>query len=69
MVTDNGTQFNSQEFIDYCEEYGIKLRFTSVAHPQANGQVEVANRIILDGLEKRVERSKGTQIDELLLSN
>ena len=48
------------------KSYNIDLRFTSVAHPQANGQAEVANRIILDGLKKRVERSKGTWTDELL---
>ncbi|XP_074325427.1 uncharacterized protein LOC141663523 [Apium graveolens] len=43
----------------------IELRFTSVAHPQANGQVEVSNRIILDGLKKRVARSRNTCVDEL----
>ncbi|XP_074346993.1 uncharacterized protein LOC141685812 [Apium graveolens] len=32
----------------------------------ANGQAEVANRIILDGLKKRVERSRNTWVDELL---
>lgn len=66
LVTDNGTQFNNEEFKEYCDDHEIKLRFTSVAHPQANGQAEVANRIILDGLRKRVERSKGTWVDELL---
>ncbi|XP_074345883.1 uncharacterized protein LOC141684670 [Apium graveolens] len=38
LVTDNGTQFNNEEFRKYCEENEIDLRFTSVAHPQANGQ-------------------------------
>ncbi|XP_063938093.1 uncharacterized protein LOC135147954 [Daucus carota subsp. sativus] len=38
MVIDNGTQFNNAEFKNYCEDYSIELRFTSVAHPQANGQ-------------------------------
>lgn len=66
LVTDNGRQFNNDEFAGYCKEYDIDLRFTLVAHPQANGQAEVANRIILDGLKKRVERSKGTWVDELL---
>ncbi|XP_074362592.1 uncharacterized protein LOC141702890 [Apium graveolens] len=37
LVTDNGTQFNNEEFRKYCEENEIELRFTSVAHPQANG--------------------------------
>ena len=55
LVTDNGLQFNNEEFRKYFDDNDIDLRFTSVAHPQANGQAEVANRIILDGLKKRVE--------------
>ena len=66
MVTDNGTQFNNAKFKSYCEDYSIELRFTSVAHLQANGQAEVANRIILDGLKKRVEKAHGSWADELL---
>ncbi|XP_063938001.1 uncharacterized protein LOC135147894 [Daucus carota subsp. sativus] len=66
MVTDNGTQFNNAEFRSYCEDYSIELRFTSVAHPQANGQAEVGNRIILDGLKKRVEKAQGSWADEIL---
>ncbi|XP_063947569.1 uncharacterized protein LOC108203383 [Daucus carota subsp. sativus] len=66
MVTDNGTQFNNAEFKSYSEDYSIELRFTSIAHPQANGQAEVANRIILDGLKKRVEKAHGSWAEELL---
>ncbi|XP_074327311.1 uncharacterized protein LOC141665235 [Apium graveolens] len=36
------------------------------AHPQENGQAEVANRIILDGLKKRVKRSTNNWVDEFL---
>ncbi|XP_074369746.1 uncharacterized protein LOC141711239 [Apium graveolens] len=50
----------------YCEENEIDLRFTSVAHPQANRQAYVANRIILDGLKKRIEKSINNWVDELL---
>ncbi|XP_074337007.1 uncharacterized protein LOC141674184 [Apium graveolens] len=66
LVTDNGKQFDNAEFREYCDDTSIELRFTSVAHPQANKQVEVANRIILDGLKKRVECSRNTWVDELL---
>ncbi|XP_074348514.1 uncharacterized protein LOC141687210 [Apium graveolens] len=66
LVTDNRKQFDNAEFREYCDDNSIELCFTSVAHPQANGQTEVANRIILDGLKKRVERSRNTWVDELL---
>ncbi|XP_074342083.1 uncharacterized protein LOC141679491 [Apium graveolens] len=54
LVTDNETQFNNEEFRKHCEENEIELQLTSVAHPQANGQAQMANRIILDGLKKRI---------------
>ncbi|XP_074351628.1 uncharacterized protein LOC141690752 [Apium graveolens] len=56
LVTDNGTQFNNEEFKKYYEENNIELWFTYVTHSQANGQAEVANWIILDGLKKRIEK-------------
>jgi hypothetical protein len=40
IITDNGTNFTSKEFKDYWEGLGIKLKFASVAHPKANGQVK-----------------------------
>ncbi|XP_074328158.1 uncharacterized protein LOC141666075 [Apium graveolens] len=43
-----------------------ELQFISIAHPQANGQAEVANRIILDGLKKRAESPRNTWVDEFL---
>ncbi|KAL8118663.1 hypothetical protein AgCh_016254 [Apium graveolens] len=66
LVTDNGRQFDNAEFREYCDNNSIELRFNSVAHPQKNGQAEVANRIILDGLKKMVEHSRNTWMDELL---
>jgi hypothetical protein len=36
IITDNGTQFMSYLFGDYCEDMGIKLRFASMAHPRSN---------------------------------
>ncbi|XP_074337256.1 uncharacterized protein LOC141674446 [Apium graveolens] len=65
IVTDNGKQFDNAEFKEYCDDNSIEVRFISVAHPQENGQAEVAHRIILDGLKKRVERSRNTWVDEL----
>ena len=34
-------------------------------HPQTNGLVEAANKIILIGLKKRLEKAKGLWADEL----
>ena len=69
IVTDNGSNFTSREFKEYCEEVGIKLHFASVAHPQTNVQVEKANGIICNGIKKRLltplEKARHTWTDEL----
>jgi transposase InsO family protein len=50
IITDNGTQFTSNHFGDYCEDMNIRLCFGSVTHPCSNGQAEQANIEILKGL-------------------
>ena len=55
IVTDLGTQFTGNAFWDFCDE-SIVVKYVSVAHPRANGQVERANGMILDALKKRVYR-------------
>ena len=66
IVSDNGTQFASKKFVEYCNRLKIENGFTSVAHPQANGQTEVMNRTIVLGLKKRLLEKKGNWPDELI---
>jgi len=44
---------------------GIKQVFASVEHPQTNGQVESANRVLLRGLKRRLEKVKGAWAEEV----
>ena len=46
-ISNNGRQFDSQGFCILCSNLGIKNKFSSSGHPQANGQIEVTNRILL----------------------
>ncbi|KAL0434518.1 UNVERIFIED_CONTAM: Ribonuclease HI [Sesamum latifolium] len=41
------------------------IRFTSVAHPQSNGQVKFSNRILVQGIKRRLERVGGNWTEEL----
>lgn len=41
------------------------MLYFSIAHPQSNGQVEVTNRTIKEGLKKRLDEAKGRWVDEL----
>nr|AAS75250.2 putative polyprotein [Oryza sativa Japonica Group] len=54
IITDNGTQFTRGAFKDFCDDFGIKICYASVAHPMSNGQVERANGMILQGIKARV---------------
>ena len=40
--------------------------FASVEHPQTNGQVESANRVLLRGLKRRLEKAKRAWAEEVL---
>jgi hypothetical protein len=44
IIIDLGSNFNNHQFWEYCENSGIDVRYVSVAHPRANGQVKRANR-------------------------
>jgi transposase InsO family protein len=56
IITDLGTQFTGSAFWDFCDERSIVVKYVSVVHPRANGQVERANGMILDALKKRLYR-------------
>ncbi|XP_071713118.1 uncharacterized protein [Rutidosis leptorrhynchoides] len=63
IVSDNGKQFADNPFRSWCEELNIKQTFTSVAHPQANGQVEVTNKEIVAGIKVRLGLSQTKWVD------
>jgi hypothetical protein len=69
IITDFGSNFHSHQFWNFCERSSIKVKHVPLAHLWANGQVERANGLILDGLKKRLydENSKkgGKWIDEI----
>jgi hypothetical protein len=61
IITDLASNFNNHQFWEYCENSGIDVRYVSVAHPRANGQVERANGIVLNALKKRLHDAANTK--------
>jgi transposase InsO family protein len=61
IITDLGSNFTSSEFFDFCEQQSIQIKYASVAHPRANGQVERANGMILKALMKKVFGKNGSE--------
>jgi transposase InsO family protein len=54
IITDNGTQFTSKKFMDFCDNHHIRVLWSAIAHPKINGQVERANDMVLQGLKPRI---------------
>lgn len=65
IISDNGKQFAHNPFKKWCSSLGIEQAFSSVAHPQANGQVERVNRSLVEGIKKRLGKKRSGWVDEL----
>ena len=65
IIFDNERQFDSNKFRNFCRELGIKNHYSSPGHPQANGQTEVINQILLKLIKARLEGAKGAWPEEL----
>jgi len=59
FVSDNGLQFDSKAFREFCSNLIIKNKYSTLAYPQSNGQAEATNKAIMNGLKKRLEGTKG----------
>ncbi|XP_056854536.1 uncharacterized protein LOC130503993 [Raphanus sativus] len=65
IITDNGSQFMSGNFKEFCNKWNIRLSPSTPRYPQGNGQAESSNKIIIDGIKKRLDLKKGHWADEL----
>ncbi|BFG37056.1 hypothetical protein CerSpe_233300 [Prunus speciosa] len=65
IITDNGRQFDSGLFRQFCTRLKINLFFASPAHPQSNGQVEAVNKIIKKLLKRQLNSAKGAWPEKL----
>ncbi|XP_022007472.1 uncharacterized protein LOC110906678 [Helianthus annuus] len=65
IITDNGTNFASDDLQKWMKEMRIEHSFASVAYPQANGKVESVNKQIADGIKARLGTARRGWVDEL----
>jgi hypothetical protein len=54
VITYLSSPFIAIKFRNWAQDCGISIEYASVAHAEANGQVERANRLILAGLKPRL---------------
>ncbi|XP_059436575.1 uncharacterized protein LOC132169575 [Corylus avellana] len=65
FVTDNGKQFDCESFRNWCAGLHVRQYFSSLGHPQANGQVEAMNKTIFKILKKKLGQHKGEWSENL----
>ena len=53
IISDRGSQFESREFWQYCERFGIQKRRTTAYHPQGNGICERFNGTLWQKLSRK----------------
>lgn len=66
IVSDNGQQFIDRGLQTFYEDLDIKSVTNSVEHPRTNGQVEAANKVLLNVLKKRLGATKGRWAEDLV---
>lgn len=69
IVSDNGPQFTSTEFQEYCARYGITHRTGAPYHPATNGQAERMIQTVKNKLKTLVEEHRDTSKLKLELGN
>ena len=65
IVSDNGQQFDSRVYWDFCQELKIRNLYSNPRYPQSNGQAEASNKTLLTALKKRLDSAKGKWVEEL----
>ena len=65
IVSDNGPQFDSRVYWDFCQELKIRNLYSTPRYPQSNCQAEASNKTLLTALKKRLDSAKGKWVEEL----
>lgn len=55
IISDNGTHIANNMGTNFYRDLGIQIKFVYVVHPQADGQAELANKLILKGLKNKLD--------------
>ena len=58
IILENGRQIDNSKFQKFCQDLGIKNRYSSLRHPQDNGQTKVTNKSLLKIIKTWLEGVK-----------
>ena len=65
IVSNNETQFDNAKFRRLFDDHKVQKRFSMIARPQTNRQVEVVNKTLKQNSKTRLESNKGTWPEKL----
>jgi transposase InsO family protein len=54
LRSDNGGEYTSKEFVNFCKDVGIKRELTTPYNPQQNSVTEWKNRTILEAVKTMI---------------
>jgi transposase InsO family protein len=54
LRSDNGGEYTSKEFVNFCKDVGIKRELTTPYNPQQNGVAERKNRMIMEAVKTMI---------------
>jgi transposase InsO family protein len=54
LRSDNGGEYTSKEFVNFCKDVGIKRELTTPYNPQQNGVAERKNRTIMEAVNTMI---------------
>jgi hypothetical protein len=54
LMSDNGGEYTSKEFVNFCKDVGINRELTTPYNPQQNGVAERKNRTILEAVKTMI---------------
>jgi transposase InsO family protein len=57
LRSDNGGEYKSDEFVQFCRERGIRREFTAPYNPEQNGIAEQMNRTIKERIVSMLHHS------------
>jgi transposase InsO family protein len=54
LRSNNGGEYASKEFVNFCKDVGIKRELTTPYNPQQKGVVEQKNRTMLEAVKIKI---------------
>jgi Chromo (CHRromatin Organisation MOdifier) domain len=65
IISDRDVRFNNEFWKSLCQQLGTEIRLTSAFHPEADGQTERVNRVLIELLRSMVDEAQSDWDDHL----